>query len=70
MGALLYFLAVVVAFLVGNWVSETYLPCDWKFTVGALFTVFLLFVIGLVNTWADPNFLKQDKNNDDGEPKD
>ncbi len=70
MGGLLYFLAIIVAFLGGNWVSETYLPCDWKFTVGAMFTIVLLFLIGLMNAYLDPTLLKKDDDKDDGEPKD
>ncbi len=72
MGGLLYFLVIILAFIVGNWASETYIPCDWQFTVGAMFTIVLLFLVGLVNAYLDPTLLEhgKDDNKDDGEPKD
>ncbi len=65
MGGLLYFLAVILAFIVGNWASETYIPCEWKFTVGAMFTIVLLFLIGLVNAYFDPTLLEKDDDKGD-----
>ncbi len=65
MGAFLYFLAVVIAVIVGDWAAVADVACDWQFTVGAMFTIVLLFISGLVNAYFDPSLLEKDDDKGD-----